>query len=288
MPVLSSRRRKRNRVLNAVAWLTLAGLLALVLGTLPATAAADAERCDEPPPAGAPQNGASDLGQFFVGDKQFEFPFGEFRDAQSRRITVDAYTNRVAPQNVTATIDEGLVSSEGHSIDGFSTSAVVVRVGNIATPTTIRVCVQVDPDAIADLRPGRYRGTVVLRADNYQDAAIPIAATFRAPRGDGVKMAAAGVVLGLVVKILTELGSGRRSRRKAGGSALRSYVLQWSFPLALILGVVTGWLGFIEMYESNTTWGVSGGTDSLKLFATCFGFQMGSIGGADMTKRLAG
>ena len=32
------------------------------------------------------------------------------------------------------------------------------------------------------------------------------------------------------------------------------------------------------MYESNDTWGVGNGTDSLKLFATVFAFQMGSIG----------
>ena len=68
---------------------------------------------------------------------------------------------------------------------------------------------------------------------------------------------------------------------------MREYTLQWSFPLAIILGVLTGWLGFVEMYETSETWGVAG-TDSLKLFGTCFGFQMGSIGGADMTKRLVG
>ena len=88
--------------------------------------------------------------------------------------------------------------------------------------------------------------------------------------------------------MLTELGSGRKPRRPGAKRALRDYVLQWSFPLALILGVLTGWLGFVEMYESNATWGVGGDADSLKLLATCFGFQMGSIGGADMTKRLAG
>ena len=101
-------------------------------------------------------------------------------------------------------------------------------------------------------------------------------------------MAAAGVVLGLLVKMLTELGSGRRARDRRARDVARTYVLQWSFPLAIILGVVAGWLGFVQMYESNATWGVGGGTDSIKLFGTCFGFQMGSIGGADMTKRLMG
>jgi hypothetical protein len=56
------------------------------------------------------------------------------------------------------------------------------------------------------------------------------------------------------------------------------------FPLAIILGIVTGYLGYVEIYDANPTWGVSG-QDTLKLFGTCFGFQMGSIGGSDIVKR---
>lgn len=287
MPLLSSRKRTRNRVLNAAAWLTLAGLLALVLGTLSARAA-DTERCQGNDSAGTVKTGLSELGLFLVGEKQFELPFDEFRTTQTRKITIGAYANRTPPTNLTAAIDEGLISGEGHSIDGFTAKAQVVRLGSGGAPSTIRVCVEADPNRISDLRPGRYRGAVVVRANNYQDAAIPIVATFRADRSDGLKMAAAGVVLGLLVKMLTELGSGRRARNRRARDVARKYVLQWSFPLAIILGVVAGWLGFVQMYESNATWGVGGGTDSIKLFGTCFGFQMGSIGGADMTKRLMG
>jgi hypothetical protein len=281
-------RRRRNRILNAAAWLTLAGVLALVAGTMSATAAAPAESCVADDSPGAPPAAASELGFFLVSEKQFDLRFGESRAAEVRQVTVGAYTNQVPPRNVTATVDEGLVSAEGHSISGFATAAEVVRVGNAATPTTIRVCIGLDPKEIGDLHPGRYRGAIVLRADNYQDAAIPVVATFRAARGDGFKWAAAGVVLGLVVKMLTELGSGRKPRRPGASRALRDYVLQWSFPLAIILGVLAGWLGFVQMYESNATWGVGGDADAMKLFGTCFGFQMGSIGGADMTKRLTG
>ena len=289
MPLLSSeKQRRRNRALTVAAWLTLAGVLALVAGSVPATAAEAPTPCAGKAPPSSSGGAASELGFFLVGDEQFDLRIGESRKPLVRHITVAAYTNRVPPRNVTATLDEGLVSAEGHGIGGFTSSAEVVRVGNAATPTTIRVCIGVDPKQIGDLRPGRYRGAVVLRADNYQDAAIPVVATFRAPRGEGFKWAAAGVVLGLAVKMLTELGSGRKPRAPGAKQALRDYVLQWSFPLALILGVLTGWLGFVEMYESNATWGVGGDADSLKLLATCFGFQMGSIGGADMTKRLAG
>ncbi len=288
MPVLSTGRRGRRRVLNAIAWLTLAGLLALVLGTLPATAAADAKRCDGKADVSLPLPAGDDTGQFLVGDEQFDLRLTETQSADNRKITIPAYPSTEPPANLNASIDAGLTSIEGHNIDEVITVAEVTRIGNGATPMKIRVCVEFDPHQVPDLRPGRYRGAVVLSADNYQDAVIPIVVTFRAPPSEGLRMAAAGVVLGLIVKMLTELGSGRRSRTGASGQGLRSYVFQWSFPLAIILGVLAGWLGFVEMYESNPTWGVGGGTDSIKLFAACFGFQMGSIGGADMTKRLTG
>lgn len=274
-------------MLNAAAWLTLAGLLAAVAGTASASAA-ETQRCGGRGGGTPPETRGSDLGKFLVGTKSFALPFDEHRDPLTRTISVPAYTNLVAPRNVTASIDEDLVSERGHSIGfGVTAAAEVVKIGNLADPTTIRVCVRLDPRTLGDFRPGRYTGTVVLRADNFQEAAIPISATFRAPRSDGLKMAVAGVLLGLVVKMLTELGSVRRARGQNPKATVREYFLQWSFPLAIILGVLTGWLGFVEIYESSATWGV-GGADSLKLFGTCFGFQMGSIGGADMTKRLVG
>ena len=287
MPLLNSKR-TRNRALNAAAWLTLAALLALVAGTLPAVAG------DLPTESCAPQAetgyepGVNDSNHFQVSERRFHFPFGESRRADSLTRKVDAFGD--LPRNVSAKIYESIVSAEGHPVGGFKVSARVERAGALPHPSVIGVCVSLDPARIRDLRPGRYEGTVVVRADKYgQDAAIPISATFRAPRRDAMTMAAAGVAVGLLVKMLTELASGRRAKRKVGAlRAARVYLFEWSFPLALILGVLAGWLGFIEMYESNATWGVGNGTDSLKLFATCFAFQMGSIGSADLTKRLVG
>jgi hypothetical protein len=280
--------KSRNRVLNFAAWLVLAGLIALFVGTIPAPAAS-AETCRD---SGSEPKLKTQLGLFFVHDKKFELPFGESRKPQTRAITIEAYTEQVTPKNLLAAIDEGLVSSLVYISEdgkGLTAGAQVLTVGNIASgvPAKIRVCVKLDPAQIVGLRPGRYTGTVRVRAEAYQEAAIPIVATFRSSRRDGLEMAVAGVFVGLLVKMLTELGSGRRSGNPGGLHALWNYMKQWSFPLTIILGVVTGWLGFIEIYDANPTWGADG-TDALKLFGTCFGFQMGSIGGADMAKRLVG
>jgi hypothetical protein len=287
MPVLSTRHSRRNRALNGFAWLTLAGLLVLVAGTFPATAAKPKNDSCKPQAAKDAETRGDQNNYFQVSKKRFHFAFGEHRTARSQTIKVEAYL--ATPKNLTATVYE-FVDPEGISVGGFETSVGLVHAGDLSHPALIDVCILLDPARIADLHAGRYEGTLVLRADNYrQDASIPISATFRAPRDEGKKMAVAGVLIGLIVKTLTELGSARRSKRRVRGlDALRAYFLQWSFPLAIILGVLAGWLGFLEMYESNDTWGVGDGTDSLKLFATCFAFQMGSIGSADMTKRLMG
>lgn len=271
--------------MNAAAWLTLAGLLALVVGSLPATAAlAQADSCTSGVADDA--RGSNRNNYFQVHKKRFHFRFGESRLEKSQTIPIEAYLE--TPRNLKVSIIEFL-DPDGISVGGFEANASLVHPGDLTHPALVGVCLLLDPARIADLRPGRYEGALVLRADNYQDATIPISATFRAPRHDGVRMAAAGVAVGLVVKMLTELGSGRRPKRKVGAvRAVRDYILQWSFPLAVILGVIAGWVGFAELYDSNDTWGVGSGTDSLKLFATCFAFQMGSIGSADMTKRLVG
>ena len=289
MPLLSTGQRRRNRVLNVAAWLTLAGLLALVVATRPATAA-QSESC-EAHSGGTGSGGArTELGKFNLREKSFALRFDELLAPQLHSITVEAFAgaagSRVELPDLRAAIEENVMSTEGRNIGiWFTTSAEVVRANQDIAK--VRVCVALDPKDITHLRPGRYTGNIVLSASNFEDAAIPISATFRAPRSDGLKMAAGGVLLGLLVKMLSELASSRRAEGGRARDAVREYVLQWSFPLAIILGVVTGWLGFVEIYESSETWGV-GESDSLKLFAACFGFQMGSIGGADMTKRLVG
>src|SRR5512134_379725 len=97
--------------------------------------------------------------------------------------------------------------------------------------------------------------------------------TFRAEQHTAVRLAFAGVVVGLLVKLLTELASAQRS-----GSPAAPRLVHWSVALAIVLGIVTGWLGYMTIYDSNPTWGADS-SDTLKLFGTCFGFQMGSISG---------
>ncbi|HEX6657729.1 MAG TPA: hypothetical protein VF065_06590, partial [Ilumatobacter sp.] len=65
------------------------------------------------------------------------------------------------------------------------------------------------------------------------------------------------------------------------------YLRDWGFRAAVILGAIAGWLGYVEIYGGDPTWGESD-ADWLKLFGTCFAFQLASIGGVDLARRLVG
>ena len=265
----------------------LAGLLALVAGALPASAA-PSEACDGAPDVNLPRSVGAVEGEILVDEKVFELPIAEQLAAQTRKVKVKAYPNTEVPGEPRRDDRRRLVSAEGHLIDEVTAVAEVVSVGKGFDPTIIRVCARLDPRDVADLRPralprrGRARSGQLQGRRDPDRRHRPRSSRRRAQDGGSRRRPRPAR------EDADRAGSGRKPRRPGAKQALRDYVLQWSFPLALILGVLTGWLGFVEMYESNATWGVGGDADSLKLLATCFGFQMGSIGGADMTKRLAG
>jgi len=289
-----SSRARRNRVLTISAWLAVLGIAAFVIDTLPATAA-DGRSCPASPSEDQLEIDDTPPGQFdFPSEdrREFHLRFDESREQQRRILKFEGQGAEAGktPINTKAELEQDLESSDGLTIEeggGLTIVAWVEEPARGAHPSIVKVCVAIDPDAVPNLHPGRYEGNVVLKADNFRFEKVPIVVTFRAPRSQGIKFAFGGVVIGLAVKMLTELGSGKRSGNPGGRHALRNYLFQWSFPLTILLGIVTGWVAYIQIYDANPTWGV-GGADSLKLFAACLGFQMGSIGGADMAKRVVG
>jgi hypothetical protein len=281
-----SRCRRTNRLLTVASWLAVFAVTALVIETFPATAAPG----DCPPNARPSSPGEDALGEFrsYAPDPSLSLTFDGSGEKQSDYLSFDAYqysgsdqTKAITPRNLIAVVPQPFKST-GHSISDVTPVAALIRAASGGTPALVRVCLVIDPRATQNLHPGRYAGNVYLRADNYSDVKIPTVVTLRADRSKAIVLAFAGVAIGLVVKLLTELTSAQRS-----GSPAAPRLLHWSVALAIILGIVTGWLGYIEIYDSNETWGVNG-SDSLKLFGTCFGFQMGSIGGADIARRLVG
>ena len=283
----SAPRARRNRVLTIIAWLVVFGVVAFVARTLPAAAAPQRGGPCKHHETGAPPT--KEIGKFSSdSDPQFRLDFGGSRELGTDFLPFDAYAG--TPHNVKAQSWWPIKSKGGPRIDednGLTLTAAVTKAAIGENPASIRVCLAIDPHRIHNLQPGWYQGKIVLSADNYRDERIPVVVTFRASERRAFILAFVGVAIGLIARCLAELGSGDRSGNPAARSGLRAYLLQWGFPLAIILGIVTGYLGYVEIYDANPTWGVSG-QDTLKLFGTCFGFQMGSIGGSDIVKRFLG
>ena len=262
------------------------GLIAFVAGTLPA--AATPQRVN---PCSHHVTGpaATKTGQFLSdSDPQFRLDFGASRQARTDFLPFDAYSG--TPRNLAVEPWWPIKSGSGPIIDadaGLTLTGAVIKPSVGENPAAVRVCITIDPHQIPDLKPGRYEGKIQLSADNYRNERIPVVVTFRASQNRAFLLAFVGVAIGLIVRCLAELASGHASSNPGARHALRQYVRQWGFPLAIILGIVTGYAGYVEIYDANPTWGVND-QDALKLFGTCFGFQMGSIGGADIIRRVVG
>jgi hypothetical protein len=283
----SSPRARRNRFLTITAWLVVVGLVVFVAWTLPAAAAPKHKGpCTRHETGRGPPK---PIGQFQSdSDPQFRLDFGASRELGTDFLPFVAYSG--TPKNVKVESWRPITRGSAQPIDesaGLTLRAAVTRAAIGDNPAVVRVCIAIDPHQIPHLQPGLYQGKIVLSADNYRDERIPVFVTFRASVKRAIILAFVGVLIGLIARCLAELGSDQRSSNPGAWQALRAYLCQWGFPLAIILGVVTGYLGYVEIYDANPTWGVNG-QDTLKLFGTCFGFQMGSIGGSDIVKRLVG
>ena len=151
----------------------------------------------------------------------------------------------------------------------------------------VEVCLELDARLVDGTVPGQYAGSVGLTGpDLALGSTIPVVVTFRSSRVLAIAFAFAGVLFGLLVKMFTELAAARRSP-EAQPSSFRAYIRSWSFPVAIILGAIAGFLGYVEIYKADPTWGESG-SDWLKLFGTCFAFQIAGIGSIDLARRLVG
>ena len=156
MPVLTTGR-QRNRVVNA-AWLTLAGLLALALGTLPAraadaSAATARQRASSVLPATTPDSSSSTR-RALRSDES-----GPPRQVVRSPPTPTAAADEPHRRDRRRPHQRGGPQPRRLHREGASRQG---RTGR--GPSTIRVCAEADPNRISNLRPGSYRGAVVVRA----------------------------------------------------------------------------------------------------------------------------
>jgi hypothetical protein len=279
---------KHRRLVRNVAWLGVAGTVVFISTSIAATASpvASCAPVADSGPLSHPLKPKRVPSVLTGGSDGFHLRFDDARHAKTLPVVLQA-TPPLTPGKDQIRVELGdgyLRGTEDRTISAANEGLTVT--GGVTPNGNVQVCLALDPHNVADLAPDRYTGTVLVGGD-VQAVSLPVAVTLRASRSYGMLLAFIGVFIGLSVKMFAELAARRRSDKIGAGQALKEYVSQWSFPVSLLLGAFSGWIGFVEIYELNRTFG-AGGTDALKLFGTCFGFQMGSIGGIDLARRVTG
>jgi hypothetical protein len=214
-----------------------------------------------------------------------------FADAKDRRadiiVLADPRHVLVPGDRVLVSMSEPLRSSDATILPGRDGTGTSPNVRHRITNAGVELCLELNA-SVVNAPPGRYVGNVGVTGEDLDVASVvPVVATFRSSRWIAIGLAVGGVVAGLLVKMFTELAAASRAPQSGAPSSVRAYVRDWGFQASVILGAITGWLGYVEIYAANPTWG-EGDSDWLKLFGTCFAFQLASIGGVDLARRLVG
>jgi len=235
----------------------------------------------------APAPPGSDDLAFGPPTRAFSLRFDDSREPLHRRIRLLVDDGVITPVGLKVRLGAGeaLTGPGTHEIqaegDGLEMNVKVVD------EHRVEVCVGINPPSIVDFSPGQYTGSVGVLVGEMAKASVPIEVTFRAWRWKAVFIAFTGVVLGVIVKVLSEAAAIQRSTGVAPTRALRAYAEQLTFPVTLILAAIAGTIVYVDLYNSDRDWG-SDGSDSIKLFAACFIVQMSSSEALALLSRLGG
>ena len=284
--------RPRIALVRGAAWVGALAAVALAVANVALGAAASSGRCvPDPPPD--PLAHPSKHAVLKTEEEGFRIRFDDARGVGGAVVVFTDERVKLAHGDlIQASMSPYLRRRDGTSLfpgrdpltDRVSPSAQVLRINPLGE---VEVCLEFDAGLVDGTEPGQYTGTVgISGADLAIPSTTPVVVTFRSSRWLAITLAFSGVLLGLLVKMFTELAAAQRSPG-VGPSSFRAYVRSWSFPVAIILGTIAGFIVYVEVYDSDPVWGDSS-SDWLKLFGTCFAFQLASIGSIDLARRLVG
>ena len=254
--------------------------------------AAGSSHCvPDPPPDPLPVH-PSKQAVLTPGAEAFRLRFDDARDVRAD-VVVLADTRRdvtLAPgDQIAASMSEYLRSSYSTLLpardaarDRTSPNVQVLRINPLGG---VEVCLELDAGLVDGTDPGQYAGSVGVTGNDLQiGSTIPVVVTFRSSRVLAIAFAFAGVLLGILVKMFTELAA---SQRSADAEPSRPTSAAGAFPLPSSSARLRASSGTSRSMPANPTWGENG-SDWLKLFGTCFAFQIASIGSIDLARRLVG
>lgn len=293
----------RTRLAYWAAWLGLTAAVVVAGTIVPSARTADSAGCpdaerepvvqtDQDLAGAPPPQGQEEFIFKADDDAKFRLRFDDSRSALKDEILLLVIADQPIPSN-------GLNSEQGFNAQFGGSYAlrgprrnIGVRGSGIEKSLVrfsgheIGLCLRLDPVELK-VPPGSYSGSLGVAFGSEMRASIPIEASFRAGWLKAAFLAFLGVLLGLVVKVLSEAAAIARTRGTGASEALRIYTSQLEFPVIVILAAIAGTFVYVAQYLHDPDWGAEG-TDSLRLFSTCFILQMGSSEALAALSRVAG
>ena len=303
----------RSRLAYPAVWLGLVGTVAAAGAIVSPAGSADASPCTGvrlqseslpqfqlPGPAGTgkgDQGNAEDSLRLVFDDPaegtRFKLRFADSAAAQKQEIDLSVSEGQELPgsdwfnnrERLNARFG-GTQTLRGPSADIGPTGPGIQTQLERKSSREVGLCLRLDPSEL-HVPPGTYHGSLWVALETEMLSSIEVEATFRGPWRKAAFFAFLGVFLGLVVKTLSEAAAIARTTGTSAREALRIYTSRLEFLVLVILAVIAGTFIYVVQYLHDPDWGADG-TDTLRLFATCFVVQMGSSEALSVVSRVAG
>jgi hypothetical protein len=207
-------------------------------------------------------------------DDPIRVAFEGKRGMTDKTVIVGASPPLAADADVFAEIESDFERGDGGDtfpLEAISVSARVTRAGNV------RVFVCLDSDQPEFVQTGRYLGAIRLIGSDVESLAIPIEVTLKDPGWKAVLWIAFGLLFGLGLKTATDFNTKGTSLSR---EALKDFGKQPAPYLAILTGVVGGFLSYSELYAGNPAWGTN--PDHVKLMLSAVAVQVTGMTATDL------
>lgn len=207
-------------------------------------------------------------------DDPIRVAFNGKRGMTDKTVTVGASPPLATDADIFAEIESDFERGDGGDtfpLEAISVSARVTRAGNV------RVFVCLDSDQPEFVQTGRYLGAIRLIGSNVESLAIPVEVTLKDPGWKAVLWIAFGLLFGLGLKTATDFNTKAASLSKA---TLKDFVTQPAPYLAILTGIVGGFLSYSQLYAGNPAWGTN--PDHVKLMLSGVAIQVTGMTASDL------
>lgn len=180
------------------------------------------------------------------------------------------------PRDATVVAEVESDFERGDGGDTFPLEAVAVT-ARVTAAGNVRLTVCLDSDRPEHVQTGRYLGSIRLIGPDVSATALPVEVTLKDSATAALLWIVLGLVLGLCFKIATDF---KAKDQKLSRNAVKDYLTQPAFLLAVLTGVAASFIAYTQLYASNAVWGST--DDHTKLMLAGVAVQVTGMTASDL------